>query len=190
MDVEAADLSLAAVAGAIADPSRSIMLCALLDGRARTATELAALADIAASTASGHFARLREQGLVQMRAQGRHRYYRLSNTHVARALEALLSITDRAAPVFRPATPCALKQVRTCYDHCAGEISVKVDPMLGQGWIQVQGKVTDKGADQLAKLGIEVDCLVQQRRRLAYPCMDWSERTPHMGARWVPRCLN
>ncbi len=76
MDVEAADLSLAAVAGAIADPSRSIMLCALLDGRARTATELAALADIASSTASGHFARLREQGLVQMHAQGRHRYYR------------------------------------------------------------------------------------------------------------------
>ncbi|WP_426210382.1 ArsR/SmtB family transcription factor [Pseudomonas sp. TWR2-1-1] len=185
MDVEAADLSLAAVAGAIADPSRSIMLCALLDGRARTATELAALADIASSTASGHFARLREQGLVQMHAQGRHRYYRLSNTHVARALEALLSITDRGAPVFRPSTPCALKQARTCYDHCAGEISVKVhDAMLGQGWIQVQGKdyaLTDKGADQLAKLGIEVDCLVQQRRRLAYPCMDWSERTPHLG---------
>ena len=42
MDAEAAELSQAAVAGAIADPSRSIMLCALLDGRARTATELAA----------------------------------------------------------------------------------------------------------------------------------------------------
>ncbi len=80
MDAEAAELSQAAVAGAIADPSRSIMLCALLDGRARTATELAALADIAASTASGHFARLREQGLVQMYVQGRHRYNRHLNS--------------------------------------------------------------------------------------------------------------
>ncbi|KPX98997.1 Transcriptional regulator, ArsR family [Pseudomonas savastanoi pv. nerii] len=70
MDVEAADLSLAAVAGAIADPARSRMLCALLDGHARTATELAALADIGASSASGHFARLREQGLVEMLVQG------------------------------------------------------------------------------------------------------------------------
>ncbi|AMB79268.1 MULTISPECIES: ArsR/SmtB family transcription factor [Pseudomonas] len=185
MDVEAADLSLAAVAGAIADPSRAIMLCALLDGRARTATELAALADIAASTASGHFARLREQGLVQMHVQGRHRYYRLNSPQVARALEALLSITDRAATVFRPSTPSALKQARTCYDHCAGEIAVKVhDAMLAEGWIQIQGQdydLTEKGAQLLARLGIEVDYLVQQRRRLAYPCMDWSERTPHMG---------
>jgi len=40
---------------------------------------LAAVADIGASTASGHFLRLREQGLVEMLVQGRHRYYRLAN---------------------------------------------------------------------------------------------------------------
>ncbi len=102
MDVEAADLSLAAVAGAIADPARSRMLCSLLDGHARTATELAAVADIGASTASGHFLRLREQGLVEMLVQGRHRYYRLANARVAQALEALLSITDRNVTPFSP----------------------------------------------------------------------------------------
>ncbi|EPN67904.1 ArsR family transcriptional regulator, partial [Pseudomonas syringae pv. actinidiae ICMP 19079] len=120
MDVEATDLSLAAVAGAIADPARSRMLCALLDGCARTATELAALADIGASTASGHFARLREQGLVEMLVQGRHRYYRLANLQVAQALEALLALTHRHTAAFKPGTPSALKQARTCYDHCAG----------------------------------------------------------------------
>ena len=41
-----------ALAAAIADASRVKMLCALMDGRAWTATELAAAADIAASTAS------------------------------------------------------------------------------------------------------------------------------------------
>jgi DNA-binding transcriptional ArsR family regulator len=185
MDVEAADLALAAVAGAIADPARSRMLCALLDGCARTATELAALADIGASTASGHFSRLREQGLVEMHVQGRHRYYRLSNAQVAQALEALLSITDRRAVAFKPSTPSALKHARTCYDHCAGEMAVRLhDILLRTGWIHVQGKdygLTEKGADLLAKLGIDVEAVLHQRRRLAYPCMDWSERSPHVG---------
>jgi len=185
MDVEAADLSLAAVAGAIADPARSRMLCSLLDGHARTATELAAVADIGASSASGHFLRLREQGLVEMLVQGRHRYYRLANARVAQALEALLSITERNVAPFQPSTPSALKQARTCYDHCAGEIAVKLhDALLQASWIEEQGKdyvLTEKGVALLARLGIDSDALSRQRRRLAYPCMDWSERSPHIG---------
>ncbi|KIH83784.1 ArsR/SmtB family transcription factor [Pseudomonas batumici] len=185
MDVEAADLSLAAVAGAIADPARSRMLCSLLDGHARTATELAAVADIGASTASGHFLRLREQGLVEMLVQGRHRYYRLANARVAQALEALLSITERNVAPFQPSTPSALKQARTCYDHIAGEVAVKLhDALLQASWIEEQGKdyvLTEKGATLLARVGIDVDAVSRQRRRLAYPCLDWSERSPHIG---------
>jgi len=185
MDVEAADLSLAAVAGAIADPARARMLCSLLDGHARTATELAAVADIGASTASGHFLRLREQGLVEMLVQGRHRYYRLANARVAHALEALLSITDRRTAPFQPSTPSALEQARTCYDHCAGEIAVKLhDSLLQASWIEEQGKdyvLTEAGAASLVRLGIDIEAVSRQRRRLAYPCMDWSERSPHIG---------
>ncbi|KPW66193.1 MULTISPECIES: ArsR/SmtB family transcription factor [Pseudomonas syringae group genomosp. 2] len=185
MDVEAADLSLAAVAGAIADPARSRMLCALLDGRARTATELAALADIGASSASGHFARLREQGLVEMLVQGRHRYYRLTNTQVAQALEALLLLTQHSAVPFKPNTPSALRLARTCYDHCAGEVAVKLhDALLKAGWLNEQGKdyvISERGVESLNALGIDVDAVRQQRRRLAYACLDWSERAPHIG---------
>ncbi|EGH00977.1 MULTISPECIES: ArsR/SmtB family transcription factor [Pseudomonas syringae group genomosp. 2] len=185
MDVEAADLSLAAVAGAIADPARSRMLCALLDGRARTATELAALADIGASSASGHFARLREQGLVEMLVQGRHRYYRLTNAQVAQALEALLLLTQHSAVPFKPNTPSASRQARTCYDHCAGEVAVKLhDALLKAGWLNEQGKdyvISERGVESLNALGIDVDAVRQQRRRLAYACLDWSERAPHIG---------
>jgi len=185
MDVEATDLSLAAVAGAIADPARARMLCSLLDGHARTATELAAVADIGASTASGHFLRLREQGLVEMLVQGRHRYYRLANPQVAHALEALLSLTDRRVTPFQPSTPSALKQARTCYDHIAGEISVKLhDALLQASWIEEQGKdyvLTEAGTASLLRLGIDIEAVSRQRRRLAYPCMDWSERSPHIG---------
>ena len=185
MDVETADLSLAAVAGAIADPARARMLCSLLDGHARTATELAAVADIGASTASGHFLRLREQGLVEMLVQGRHRYYRLANKRVARALEALLTITDQGVSTFKPGTPSALRHARTCYDHCAGEIAVRLhDTLLQADWIQLQGKdygLTETGSQSLLKLGVDVEAIARQRRRLAYPCLDWSERAPHIG---------
>ncbi|EOY3606749.1 transcriptional regulator, partial [Enterobacter hormaechei] len=43
--------AIAAVAAAMADPSRVKMLCALMDGRAWTATELSVAADVAPSTA-------------------------------------------------------------------------------------------------------------------------------------------
>lgn len=185
MDVDAVNRSLADVAGAIADPARSSMLCALLDGCARTATELAALADIGASTASAHFTRLREQGLVEMHVQGRHRYYRLANAQVAQALEALLMLTQRAPLPFKSSTPSALKQARTCYDHCAGEVAVKVhDALLNQGWIEQDGRdyrLSEFGTTRFIEMGIDMTAVLAQRRRLAYPCMDWSERTPHIG---------
>lgn len=207
MDVEASELSLAAVAGAIADPARARMLCSLLDGHARTATELAAVADIGASAASAHFTRLRERGLVGMLIQGRHRYYRLASTQVAQALEALLSITDHHAPTFKPSTPSALRHARTCYDHCAGQVAVQLHNALLQArWIEPQGRdygLTALGAERLAALGLDVEALSTQRRRLAYACMDWSERAPHIGGalgaallqlmlkrRWVSRQLD
>lgn len=185
MDVTTEDRSLATIASAIADPARATMLCSLLDGCARTATELAAVADIGASTASAHFSRLREQGLVEMHVQGRHRYFRLATAQVAQALEALLLLTQSPPAVFKPSTPPALKHARTCYDHCAGEVSVKVhDALLVQGWIQTDDKeyrLTEHGEASLAGMGIDVDAMRRQRRRLAYPCMDWSERSPHLG---------
>ena len=121
MDVEAADLSLAAVAGAIADPARSRCSAACWTATRVRPPNSRAVADIGASTASGHFLRLREQGLVEMLVQGRHRYYRLANAQVAQALEALLSLTDRRVTAFQPSTPSALKQARTCYDHTPGK---------------------------------------------------------------------
>ena len=50
------------------------MLYCLIDGRARTSTELAAVADVTPSTAS---VQLRTERLVKVFAQGKHRYYSL-----------------------------------------------------------------------------------------------------------------
>ncbi len=69
------DVALSQVAGAIAEPARTKMLCALMDGHARTSTEMAVIAEVSTSTASAHLARLKDDGLITLHTQGRHRYY-------------------------------------------------------------------------------------------------------------------
>ncbi len=76
---DALETSMAMVASALSDPSRVSILCALMDGRAWTATELSVVAGIAASTTSGHLNRLLSNGLVICLIQGRHRYYSLAD---------------------------------------------------------------------------------------------------------------
>src|ERR1700730_5056464 len=79
MEVELADASIARVASAIAEPARARMLCSLMDGRARTSTELAVIAEVSPSTASVHLTRLKQLELVKVVAQGKHRYYSLDD---------------------------------------------------------------------------------------------------------------
>ena len=49
---------MAEVASLVGDPARANILCALLDGRALTAGELAYAAGVTPQTASGHLAKL------------------------------------------------------------------------------------------------------------------------------------
>lgn len=182
-----ADMGLAQLAGAIAEPARARMLCSLLDGHARTATELATLAEVGASTASAHLSRLRGGGLLSMVAQGKHRYYRLASTEVARALEALLVVAGVPATPFIPSTPDRLRHARTCYDHMAGTVAVAMhDQLHAQAWLLDDGgegeyHLSEAGAAGMAALGIDVPQLLRQRRRFACACLDWSERRAHLG---------
>ena len=183
-----ADMRLAQLAGAIAEPARARMLCSLLDGHARTATELAVLAEVGASTASAHLARLRDDGLLSMLAQGKHRYYRLASAEVGQALEALLVVAGVPRLPFAPSTPERLRRARTCYDHMAGTVAVTLhDQMHAQGWLLDEGRegreycVSEAGAAGMAALGIDVHQLLRQRRRFACACLDWSERRAHLG---------
>jgi DNA-binding transcriptional ArsR family regulator len=180
-----ADMGLAQLAGAIAELARARMLCSLLDGHARTATELAALAEVGASTASAHLARLRDDGLLSMLAQGKHRYYRLASMEVGQALEALLVVAGVATTPFTPTTPDRLRHARTCYDHMAGTVAVALhDQLHAQGWLLDDGgeyRLSEAGAAGMAAVGIDVPQLLRQRRRFACACLDWSERRAHLG---------
>lgn len=186
-NISTADAGLAQLAGAIAEPARARMLCSLLDGHARTATELSVLAEVVASTASAHLTRLCKDGLLSVVAQGKHRYYRLASIEVAQALEALLVVAGVPRPLFTPSTPDRLRHARTCYDHMAGTVAVALhDQLLAQDWLRGDDGngnygLSETGAIGMAALGIAVAPLAGQRRRFACACLDWSERRFHLG---------
>lgn len=188
MSDDFADTRLASVAAAIAEPARARMLCCLMDGHARTNTELAVVAEVSPSTASVHLARLKEQQLVHVLAQGKHRYYNLAGIDVAAALEALMRVAGLPHPLFVPTTPDRLRRARTCYDHMAGTVAVGLhDYMAQHRWLDPLAQdgsdyqLSTKGAAALERLGLDVEKAGRARRRFACACLDWSERRPHLG---------
>lgn len=182
------DTVVARIAAAIGEPARSRMLCCLLDGHARTSTELATVAEVTPSTASIHLNRLKAENLVLLQPQGRHRYYSLANREVARALESLIVLAGGPRPQFAPATPIRLRTARSCYDHMAGAVAVHLhDRMHALRWLRAAAaegehayQLTPEGARQLATMGVNIEAARAQRRRFAYGCLDWSERRPHL----------
>ena len=174
------------IAGLLCEPVRARMLWNLLDGRAYTAGELALTADVSATSASNHLAKLLEADLVKVEMQGRHRYYSFSNTDVAYAVEALANLADHRAPSRQKtqAVASGLKYCRTCYDHLAGFVAVKiVEAIERKGYLKKQDKVytvTGKGWQWFSQFGISQNDFTRGRRPLARQCLDWSERRPHL----------
>jgi DNA-binding transcriptional ArsR family regulator len=182
----------AEVASLAGDPTRAGMLHALMDGRALTASELARVAGVSPQTASAHLAKMAAADLVYVEKQGRHRYHRLATPAVARMLESIMQVasgleTRRAAPATGR-RDVALRAARTCYDHLAGRLGVALtDALVRRGHVALThdaGLVTDAGIAMFERLGIDVAVLSVGRgkniRVLCRPCLDWSERRPHL----------
>ncbi|MGB7282092.1 MAG: helix-turn-helix transcriptional regulator [Candidatus Acidiferrum sp.] len=185
---ERSDEAASRIAAAIGEPARARMLYSLLDGRARTGTELAIVAEVSPSTASVHLQRLKTERLVKMSAQGKHRYYSLEGLHVAAALEALSVVAGGSRGAFVPNTPNGLRAAGTCYDHIAGMLGVALhDRFKTLDWLMERPgadnayELTRAGVVTFQTLGIDVETLRTLRRRFAYACVDWSERQPHIG---------
>jgi len=183
------DAAVSSIAAAIGEPARARMLYCLLDGRARTSTELAVIADVTPSTASVHLQRLKTQRLVNVFAQGKHRYYSLEGANVATALEALSVLAGGPHDRFVPTTPNRLRAARTCYDHIAGTLGVSLhDRFKALRWLSAGSMRSDNtydltrdGTNAFQALGIDLEAIRTLRRRFACACLDWSERRPHVG---------
>ncbi|MFC3711025.1 ArsR/SmtB family transcription factor [Sphingoaurantiacus capsulatus] len=184
--------SLASIAALIGEPARTVMLVTLMDGRALTAGELAGAAGVNAPTASGHLGHLLDAGLLALTSQGRHRYYRLASPAVAATLEQMMALSGELAGVRAGARPVdtgprdrAMRRARLCYDHLAGEVAVGIaDAMSARGQLdfaQDGGALTPAGVELLTTLGVEMDSASPSRGAFCRPCLDWSERRPHIG---------
>jgi DNA-binding transcriptional ArsR family regulator len=177
---------IASIASLIGDPGRANMLTALMDGRALTASELGGAAGVTLQTASGHLSRLVDSGLLVVRKQGRHRYFRLSGPDVAETLEALMGLAQRTGVVRVRTGPrdAALREARICYDHLAGERGVALLEALCRREL-VEGEqdvaLTDSGRAFVTGLGVDLRRLQQGRRPICRLCLDWSERRVHLG---------
>jgi DNA-binding transcriptional ArsR family regulator len=202
----ASNARFAEVAAVAADPARACMLHALMGGRALTAVELARAAGVTPQTTSGHLRRMTAVGVLSVLKQGRHRYHRLAGPSVARMLESIMQVAAEFAPASRKLVvgprDAALRKARTCYDHLAGQLGVAIaDALVAQGYIELGGEagiLTESGIDKLAHIGIDIAPLLERRtkrsgRVLCRPCLDWSERRPHLaglvGAAICTHCM-
>ena len=194
-----ADLDVAAVAALVGDPTRARMLTALMDGRARTAKELAYGADVTPQTASSHLAKLVRARLLSMERQSRYRYFRLAAPAVGYAVEALMAVSPARPRGARPEGPLyGLRLARTCYDHLAGRLGVMVtEAMVRRRFLKPVGReflLTAPGGRFLSRLGVDVGKARRSRRAFARQCLDWSERRAHLagslGAAVARCCLD
>jgi DNA-binding transcriptional ArsR family regulator len=180
------DRDLAPIGALVGHPARAAMLAALAGGRALPATDLARHARIKPAAATAHLHRLIDGGLVRVRVQGRHRYHELAGPEVAAVLEAMARIAP-PAPVRslrQDRANHAIAEARTCYDHLAGRLGVELaDRILGNGLLSPAGTghvLTAAGRAKLAELGIDPVPVLRSRRILARPCLDWTQRRPHL----------
>ena len=179
----------AETAALVGHPARANMLAALLDGGALTATELAHSAGITPQTASGHLARLANAGLLVIERQGRHRYHRLATPAIAHMLEEIMTVAEAGPgvacarrPVVVGPRDTALRTARTCYDHLAGRLAVKIaDAMAARGQIELAadgGAVTPDGEAVLRpRPRRSEDQCAPARRARVLPSLPRLERT-------------
>jgi DNA-binding transcriptional ArsR family regulator len=178
---------LAEVAHLVADAGRANILSTLMDGRALGAGELARVAGVTPQTASSHLSKLVEGALLTVEKRGPRRFYRLSGPLVAQMLEGIMNVAAAGAHRWRPPRKIEeeMQRARTCYDHLAGRLGVAIaDAMVERDQLVLEpdaGELTPFGRTFLADLGIDFHS--PSRRSFCRPCLDWSERRPHVAGR-------
>ncbi len=183
------------MAGLIGEPARAKMLWNLLDGRAYTASELAIAADISGTSASNHLSKLLEADLLKVERQGRHRYFSFSNPEIAYAVESLASLSGHSSSKgTRETTTKGIKYCRSCYDHLAGHVGVKITEGLEKKKAIRKHinsyLITNSGWKLLADIDIAKSEMINNRRPLTRQCLDWSERRPHLAGQVGAMLLN
>jgi DNA-binding transcriptional ArsR family regulator len=180
------------VAEALSDPAREAMVSALASGKAMPAGELAVIAGVSPQSASAHLQKLVDANVLSVWAQGRFRYYRISDEDVASLIENLVNLATKADAQGRKRACVAeeLRQARSCYCHLAGELGVLLkDALIRRRFVAVEmreGRVTDKGLTWCRAEEIDFASSRTPHFRL---CNDWTERVPHFSGAFANSIL-
>lgn len=96
----------------------------------------------------------------------------------------------------------SMRMARSCYDHIAGRLGVAIaERLIADGAIEFEdesGHVTAAAPKILSRWGIDTNTALaasgRARRPHCRPCLDWSERRPHLagqlGAHLCAHCLD
>ena len=187
--------ALLGVLTAMADPLRLGILEHLLGGAAAV-SELVAATGASQSNVSNHLNVLKKRGLVRAVAMGRQRLYELKDAKVAQLLESLGSIAGgRPTAVVKDE---ALIKARTCYDHLAGKLGVRLfEALEKRGAIRLPldhpqgGRAGSTSAlllgpraeAEFKRLGVSLSDAAKGSRAPAFACRDWTEHKPHLGGK-------
>ena len=132
--------------------------------------------------------------MVSVETAGRQRVYRVDAARVKAVLEALHALAPTPPRRSPQATRevrrnTAMRQARTCYDHLAGMVGVQLlEAMLRRAWLAPDERQehprclyrpTPHGTQALGERGVDVVRAQKARRRLAFGCLDWTERRAH-----------
>ena len=174
----------------LSDRSRITILDILMDGRAYTVNEITAFTKLKQHTVSYHLKLLTEAKLTAVKQYGKFRYYSISNTMTPELFEFLsnYSPVEPTKSYKQHFAKKELKQARTCYDHIAGELGVKIKDFLISENIIIAANdnsgiysVTPSGEIFFAEeLKINIENLKKKKRKFCIDCLDWSERKNHL----------
>jgi DNA-binding transcriptional ArsR family regulator len=166
----------------LADPLRLRVVDRLGHRGPATVSRLAAELGVPLPQLSNHLRRLREARLVAAQRSGRHAVYELADP----GLELLLPLLDRVTGrVTTPSPESETVPSRTCYDHLGGRIGVALYQALRDrdALRDRPDGMVDLGPtarDTFAAVGVDVTAVRPGRQRLAFECLDATERAPHL----------
>jgi DNA-binding transcriptional ArsR family regulator len=192
MAIMRAQAGFSRLAEALGDPAREAMVGALAGGKAMPAGELADIAGVSPQSASAHLQKLVDAKVLSVWAQGRFRYYRISDDDVASVIEDLANLAARTSSSSRKRAVVdhALRQSRTCYCHLAGQLGVLLsDALVRRKFVAVsgrEGQVTAKGLNWCRAEQIDFTPSRSPHLRL---CNDWTERRPHFSGAFANAIL-
>ncbi|MDO4762030.1 MAG: metalloregulator ArsR/SmtB family transcription factor [Corynebacterium sp.] len=173
----------ASIAAECSSPVRLMILQLLLEEGECRVRIMSERLGVAESTLSNHLKRMRDSQIVKVTRAGRAATYSIADLHVGEVVSALLRAAG-LVPEYATIEPdSGLAYARSCYDHLAGEIGVKLtNYLIREGAIVPEGNevlIGEFAEKCFSALGVGLSGIVEVRKR-SFLCDDWTHGEKHL----------